>query len=164
MNTTLPFILHALPGGPILAPGPSTPQLPRPEARTASAEPDHQQAPPALFTLQNNQLALHTGSESESESGPRLGEELVLGRHVVEDRSLNPKRVFFLPRGQALGEVKIEARGEGRCGVWVAGAYLFLVFDYGRGCMANGVGSPVGVRNGCLYAFLMGDGELGLGS
>ena len=162
------FILHAHPGGPVLAPSPSpSTQLSRHEARITSAEPDHQQAPPALFTLQNNQLALHAGSESAS--GPRPGEELVLGRHVVEDRSLNPKRVFFLPRGQALGEVKFEARGEGRWGVRVAGAYLFLVFwscfeFFGyEDAMANGVGSPVGVRNGCLYALLMEDGELGLG-
>lgn len=121
MDLDTPFILNAPSDGPILAPDnpsttSSTPTLsPFEQAKTASAQSPGEEAKPALFTLQDDHLVLHTGTPTATEAG------LVLGRHVVEDRSLNPKRVFFLPSEETLAKVQIEMKGEGRCGIRVAG-------------------------------------------
>lgn len=121
MDLNTPFILNAPSDGPILAPGnPSTtsttPTLsPFEQAKTASARSPGEEAKPALFTLQDDHLVLHTGTPTATEEG------LVLGRHVVEDRSLNPKRVFFLPSEATLAKVHIEMKERGRCGIRIAG-------------------------------------------
>lgn len=63
---------------------------------------------PAIFTLDDNKLVLL----NETPSGI---DRIVLGRHAVEDRSLNPKRVLFLPEEQSLGDVRLEMdNGRGR--------------------------------------------------
>lgn len=47
-----------------------------------------------------------------------------LGRYVVEDRSLLPKRVLFLNRGdETFGETELEALGDGRYTIKTGGMF-----------------------------------------
>lgn len=63
---------------------------------------------PAVFTVDDNKLVLLNPTTFGID-------RIVLGRHAVEDRSLNPKRVLFLPEEQSLGDVRLEMdNGRGR--------------------------------------------------
>lgn len=130
--TTTPFILNAINYGPIL--------LPRSHPNSHPAD-QNQHArlglggTPALFIYQNDHLYL-LPHDMYGGAGGRMK---LLGRHRDEERSLLPKRVFFLgEEGDAAGGIAFEAASErGRFYVKCAGIFLlsFLcVWGYGAGC------------------------------
>lgn len=74
-----------------------------------------------------------------------------------------PKRVFFLGgEGDAAGGIVFEAASEGgRFYVKCAGIFplsFLCVWDYDGMLMGCGVGAPLGVLNGYLYAHMVAPG------